>query len=127
MKRIFPLKLWGSSHNFDIVCQGNNFYYRVYERLFLLTFTVAIEMFLTRKQGEKLTLSQIFRHFKTLDCKWLSKNPNNRVVPSDLKKRTFTLRQMFGWFFNNYVSPLVKVNIRYIHTQLTLANCIYYL
>lgn len=59
----FPLRFWGSMHNFNVICRGKR---GQYLRLgqFATYLLIALKYFVTRRKYEKLSTKEILHQFK---------------------------------------------------------------
>ncbi len=92
-----------------------------------------VKGFITGRRYETLTLHNVMQGFSTADCDWLippgpgAKN-QYRVSVSDALKRKELLEEFLFWFFDSFVSPLIKVNKieqNIININALLQTCFY--
>ncbi|RDB25955.1 Telomerase reverse transcriptase [Hypsizygus marmoreus] len=110
-KVVIPKAFWGSETN----------------RKLILTY---VEQFIQCRRFETLTLHHIIQRFSTSECDWLTPPGNaarqqSRVSVSDALKRREVLEEFLFWYFDSFVSSLLKTNF-YITESSAFRNRVLY-
>ncbi|KAF8690235.1 hypothetical protein AX14_003047 [Amanita brunnescens Koide BX004] len=92
-KSIIPNSFWGSIYNLRLVLRH-------------------VKQFISCRKHESLSLHNVIQGFRTSDCDWLAppgkRSQQYRVCVSDAKKRRELLEDFLFWYFDGFVSPLLK-------------------
>ena len=68
------------------------------------------------RRFETISLHSLFQGFSILDCEWLApssfskKKKSRSVTTSEMEKRKEILGEFLYWFFDSYVTELVRVS-----------------
>ncbi len=72
-----------------------------------------VEQFISCRKHESLSLHHVIQGLRTSDCDWLAPSgisQKYRMCVSDAKKRKELLEDFVFWYFDGFVSPLLKVS-----------------
>lgn len=111
-KSVIPNSFWGSKHNLRLIlrCQLQ---FSLPRLLKSLNSREDVEQFISCRKHESLSLHHVIQGFRTSDCDWLAPSGNvsqkYRMCVSDAKKRKELLEDFLFWYFDGFVSPLLKV------------------
>jgi telomerase reverse transcriptase len=111
-KSVIPNSFWGSKHNLRLIlrCQLQLSLPRLLKSL---NSREDVEQFISCRKHESLSLHHVIQGFRTSDCDWLAPSGNvsqkYRMCVSDAKKRKELLEDFLFWYFDGFVSPLLKV------------------
>lgn len=81
--------------------------------------TADVKEFIVARRFETMSLHHVLQRFSTSDCDWLIPPGlpgchHGRVPVTDSLKRRELLEEFMFWYFDSFVTPLIKVRERFI-------------
>lgn len=111
-RTVIPQAFWGSENNLKVIlqCKGINLLKGI-----TLISILDVEKLVHCRRFETLTLHNVLQGFSTTDCDWLmppgtAVHKQTRVSVSDALKRRELLEEFIFWYFDSFVSHLLKVS-----------------
>jgi telomerase reverse transcriptase len=72
--------------------------------------SVDVKEFISARRYETVNLHHILQRFSTSECEWLTPSrQQHRVSVTDALKRRELLEEFLWWFFDGFLTPLLKV------------------
>ncbi|KAF5382158.1 hypothetical protein D9615_004408 [Tricholomella constricta] len=111
-KAVIPKAFWGSEANFQVILRY-------------------VKEFIQCRRFETLTLHHIIQGFSTSACEWLMPpgipaRQQSRVSVSDALKRRELLEEFIFWYFDSFVSSLLKTNFYITETSAFRNRVLYF-
>ncbi|GLB40371.1 putative telomerase reverse transcriptase [Lyophyllum shimeji] len=111
-KTVIPKAFWGNEANFKVILRY-------------------VKEFIQCRRFESLTLHHIIQGFSTLACDWLmppgeAAHRQSRVSVSDALKRRELLEEFIFWYFDSFVSSLLKTNFYITETSAFRNRVLYF-
>ncbi|KAG9006699.1 hypothetical protein FRB93_008431 [Tulasnella sp. JGI-2019a] len=107
---VIPRNLWGSKKNLKVILKH-------------------IASFITYRRSEVPTLHTVLQGLSLHDCDWLvpdgTRAQSQRSTPSDDMKRRELLHEFIYWFFDSFLTPLLKTTF-YITESSAFRNEVLY-
>ncbi|KAF8752305.1 Telomerase reverse transcriptase [Rhizoctonia solani] len=104
---VIPHAFWGSNANRRIIHEH-------------------IETIITQRRFETVTLHQLIQRLRLADFEWLGQTSDRRVCQSDALKRTQLLWEFIYWFFDSFLTPLVKSTFYVTETSALQHQLLYF-
>jgi telomerase reverse transcriptase len=110
---VIPIAFWGCSRNLKLILQRKVSFsndWALDTKLWVLD----VNAFIKCRRFETLSLHHILQGFSTSKCTWLMPSGKafhgqTRVSVSDALKRRELLEEFIFWYFDSFVSSLLKV------------------
>jgi telomerase reverse transcriptase len=112
-KVVIPKAFWGCDKNFKLILHRMT--YSLVEPYFLrVRYRPDVKDFINCRRFETLSLHHILQGFSTSECDWLmpsglAARNQPRVSVTDALKRKELLEDFVFWYFDSFVSSLLKV------------------
>ncbi|CAE6476735.1 unnamed protein product [Rhizoctonia solani] len=104
---VIPHAFWGSNANRRIIHEH-------------------IKTIITQRRFETVTLHQLIQRLRLADFEWLGQTSDRRVCQSDALKRTQLLWEFIYWFFDSFLTPLVKSTFYVTETSALQHQLLYF-
>jgi telomerase reverse transcriptase len=112
-KLVIPKAFWGCDKNFKLILHRTKY---PLTKLYFLQVKCPLDVkeFINCRRFETLSLHHILQGFSTSECDWLTPpgtaaRNQTRVSVTDALKRRELLEDFVFWYFDSFVSSLLKV------------------
>jgi telomerase reverse transcriptase len=112
-KSVIPKAFWGCDKNFRLILHRTK---HLLTELWLLKVSASTDVkeFISCRRFETLSLHHILQGFSTSECDWLTPpgtamRDQSRISVTDALKRRELLEEFIFWYFDSFVSSLLKV------------------
>jgi Telomerase ribonucleoprotein complex - RNA binding domain./Reverse transcriptase (RNA-dependent DNA polymerase). len=109
--KVFPIELWGSTRNLDVVLDG-------------------IELFLTMRRKEQMSMSMIMHKIRIKDVEWLfhveGANRRRKFVRTSHEAATNNVQNVLKWLYCHFLIPLIRSTFYCTDTEFLGNKIVYY-